>query len=66
MPENREVGTIYLMTRYQVVTAGMGQVIDISIPAVKAAMEIRGTANQWDVLGRVRRLFHRILKETSD
>ena len=52
-----------MMTRGQVVTAGMGEIIDISIPAIKIAMELRGVRDQVECLTRVRNLFHRVQAE---
>lgn len=51
-----------MLTRRQVVTAGMGQVMDISIPAVKIAMDLYGVKDQAACLNRVRKLFHHFLK----
>ena len=56
--ENREAATIYMLTRNQVVTAGQGQVLDLSIPAVKIAMELHGVADQKACLAQVLRTFH--------
>lgn len=66
-PQNAEAARIYILTRRQVVTAGMsGQIMDISIPAVKIAMDLCGVADQMACLTQVRRLFHHFLEATRD
>jgi hypothetical protein len=49
---------VYMMTRNQVVTADMGQIIDINIQAVKTVMDLYGISNHKDCLARVIKLFH--------
>ena len=39
-----------------------GKIVDISIPAVKIAMELYGVKDQTACLIRVRKLFHHFLK----
>ena len=57
---------VYMMTRRQVVTVGMsGQIVDISIPAVKIVMDLFGVKDQVACLNQVRKLFHHFL-ETTD
>ena len=56
--ENEESARVYMLTRRQVVTAGMGQAVDISIPAVKIAMDLCGVKDQLVCLNRVRKLYH--------
>jgi len=52
-----------MMTRRQVVTSGKGgQIVDISIPAIKIAMDLYGVKNQVACLNRVRKLFHHFLE----
>lgn len=63
MPENREAAEIYMMTRGQIISAGMGQVIDISIPAVKIVMDLYEIRNQKKCLAKVRTAFHHFLKK---
>lgn len=63
--ENEDAARVYMLTRGQVVTAGQGVVVDISVPAVKIAMDLLKVADQADCLNRVRGLFHRLLKEKS-
>lgn len=56
-----------MLTRRQVVTSGIdGRILDISIPAVKIAMDLYGIKNQLDCLNRVRKLFHRFLEANDD
>ena len=66
-PENDIDAQVYMMTRRQVVTVGMsGQIVDISIPAVKIVMDLYGVANQAECLNRVRKLFHHFLERTDE
>ena len=61
MPENKQAADVYMATRGQMITAGMGgQVIDISIPAVKIVMDLYpgGIDDQWACLAKVRATFH--------
>ena len=50
----------YLTSCRQVITAGMGQIIDIDIKAVKIVMDLMGVSieKQLSVLEKVRMLFH--------
>ena len=50
----------YILTCRQVITAGMGQIIDIDIKAVKIVMDLMGVSieKQLSVLEKVRMLFH--------
>jgi hypothetical protein len=54
-----------MLARNQVVTNGMA-IVDISIPAVKIAMDLYGVKDQRDCLNRVRRLFYHFLQERAD
>lgn len=65
MQENREAAAVYMAVRGQVVTAGMGTVIDISLPAIKIEMDLQGVMDQRRVKERVAGLFHRLLKKRS-
>jgi hypothetical protein len=66
-PENDIDAAVYMMTRRQVVTAGMsGQIVDISITAVKIAMDLLGVKDQVACLNRVRKLFHNFLEKSDD
>ena len=64
--ENEEVSKVYMLTRRQVITVGMGQVADISIPAVKIAMDLCGVKDQLGCLIRVQKLFHHFLEAPGD
>ena len=57
---------VYIMTRGQVATAGMGEVVDISIPAIKIVMDLRRVTDQLGCLTRVRRLFHDVRAERQN
>ena len=58
LEENEDTATIYMLTRKQVITAEQGQIIDISIPAVKIAMDMHGGKDQKECLQNVRHLFY--------
>jgi hypothetical protein len=64
-PDNEDVGTLFMLTRHQVVTAGQGQPIDISLPAIQVAMECLGTVDRRDSLLRVRNLWHEIAQRRA-
>jgi hypothetical protein len=64
--ENEDDGRVYMLTRRQVVTAGMGQEVDISIPAVKIAMDLLGVKDQLACLNRVRKLFRHFMGKTDE
>ena len=58
-----------MLTRRQYVTRHNGKydvVVDISVPAVKAAMDACGVADQGDCLVKVQRLFHHFLGGLND
>ena len=63
MPENNEAMEVYMMVRSQYITAGMGQVVDVSIPAVKIVMDLLGVHDQLKCLNKVRATFHHFLKK---
>lgn len=48
-----------MICRGQVITAGMGGVIDINILAIEAAMRIYGIRNQSDCLEKTMHIFHK-------
>lgn len=63
--ENAEAARVFFLVRHQVVTRRIvgsdGRprlVVDLSLPAVKAGMDIHGVTNQRECLERVRRLFY--------
>lgn len=58
LPENQDAVSVYFVTRNQVITAGMGEVIDISIPAVKIVMDLYGVEDQKSCFQKVLHLFH--------
>lgn len=47
-----------MITRNQVLTAGMGDIIDINILAVKAVMDIENVQDQKNCLKKVLSMFH--------
>jgi len=66
LPENKQAAEVYMVTRNQVITAGMGQPIDISIPAIKIVMDIWGIRDQKKCLSKVRSAFHHFNKEQQE
>jgi len=66
LPENREAAEVYMETRNQFITAGMGQVVDISIPAIKIVMDLYGIQDQKKCLHKVRSTFHHFNKEHQE
>ena len=63
LDENEDAATVFMLTRRQVVTADQGQIIDISIPAVKIAMDLNGVKDQKECLLKVRRTFYHFENE---
>lgn len=64
--ENEEAATIYMMTRRQIIMRFNGkydEAFDISILAIKIAMDLQGVKNQKECLARVVQLFHRFENE---
>jgi hypothetical protein len=61
--ENEEAATVFMLTRRQYVTAEQGRIVDISIPAVKAVMDIHSTRDQKSCLIKVVKTFHHFLSE---
>jgi len=59
MPENKPAAAIYMVSQGQMITAGMGQVIDINNLAVFGAMDRYpgGIKDQWKCLHKVRAAF---------
>jgi len=55
---NREAATVYMMCRRQYVTAEEGRIVGISIPAVKAMMDIYGVVDQRGCLEKVLMAFY--------
>jgi hypothetical protein len=55
-----------MLARGQVVTVGQGHVIDLSIPAVKIAMDLCEVKDQAECLQRVQKVFHHFLGTCGD
>jgi len=64
--ENEEAANIYMLTRRQVVTAGMGQIIDINTQAVKIEMDIQGVGRQKECSAKVRRAFQHFNRKEKE
>lgn len=58
LEENRDAGDVFSLCRDQVITAGMGDVIGISIPAIKDTMDICNIRDQKSCLQKVLTLFY--------
>lgn len=63
--ENEEVATVYMTTRRQVITVGHGEVVDISIPAIMAVMDIHSVKDKKHCMLKVINLFHHFLNEAK-
>ena len=59
--ENEDAGTVYMLCRNQVITAGMGEVIDLNYQTVKTIMDLYGVKDQKDCLMKVINTFHHFL-----
>jgi hypothetical protein len=66
LPENKEAMQVYTTARNQVIMTGMGQAIDISIPAVKIVMDLYNVKDQLRCLNKVRAAFYSALKREQD
>lgn len=63
MPENADAMKVYLMVRNQVITVGMGEVVDLHFPSVKMVMDLFSIEDQRVCFEKVTFLFHEWLKE---
>jgi hypothetical protein len=64
--DNEEAAEIYMTARRQYITAGDGQVVDISIQAVKTLMDLYGVRKQKECLLKIVRTFHHFNGEQAD
>jgi hypothetical protein len=58
-----------MTVRGQYVTRHNGQydaIVDVSVPAIKAAMDVFGVTNQMVCMLKVRKLFHHFLGEQDE
>lgn len=62
MPQNREAGKIYLMTRNQIIV-GFDKVIDLNHLAVHAAMDLYEVKNKKECFEKVLWLFQEMRKD---
>jgi hypothetical protein len=60
LPANEDAARIFYLVRRQVVTAEQGCVVDVSIPAIRAAMEVTGVQDQAGCLTKVLRLWREV------
>ena len=62
MKDNEDVAEVYMMTRGQYITAGDGNMpVDISIPAIKVAMDVLNVKDPRGCLVRTRELWHHFI-----
>jgi len=68
MPENREAADVYMICRNQIITAGMGQILDINLLTVFKIMDEYpgGIEDRWKCLNKVRSTFHYFLKKEQE
>ena len=63
LEENQDAGTVYIMCRNQVITAGMGEIIDINIQTVKTVMDLYTVKNQRECMEKVTKTFRYFLNQ---
>lgn len=63
MEENQDAGTVYIMCRNQVITAGKGEIIDINIQTVKTVMDLYGITNQRECMEKVTKTFRHFVSQ---
>jgi len=66
LEENRDAGTVYIMCRNQVITAGMGEIIDINLQTVKTVMDLYGVKDQRECVEKVTKTFRHYLSKRRD
>ena len=66
LEENRDAGTVYIMCRNQVITAGMGEIIDINLQTVKTVMDLYGVKDQRECMEKVTKTFRHYLSKRRD
>jgi hypothetical protein len=64
--ENYEAAEIYIMCRNQVITAGMGEIVDINLQTVKTVMDLYGVKNQRECMEKVSKTFRHFLNKRRD
>jgi hypothetical protein len=63
MPENVDPVKVYMTVRNQVITVGMGEVVDLHFPSVQMIMDMYGVQEQRQCFEKVTYLFHEWLKD---
>jgi hypothetical protein len=66
MEENQDAGTVYIMCRNQVITAGMGEIVDINLQTVKTVMDLYGVKNQRECMEKVSKTFRHFLNKERE
>lgn len=67
--ENADAINVWLITKGQIISVGMGEVVDINHLAVWKVIEKLGIANEWDCFNKVVRVFHhttQLMKDKSN
>lgn len=64
--DNIEIARVFMACRGQIITAGMGKVVDISLPAVCLAMDLYGVRDRARCWDSVRKLFCEIVVKRQD
>lgn len=62
LPENEPVVNVYSLVRNQVVTAGMGEVVDLNFTSLKTVMDMLEVSDQRRCFEKVLRIFHEKLQ----
>jgi hypothetical protein len=62
LPENEEIIQVYVTVRNQVVTAGMGEVVDIHFPSLQWVMDLYEVVDQKRCFEKVLHIFHEKLQ----
>jgi hypothetical protein len=65
LEENLEAAEIFTLCRGQVVTAGMGEAIDINLVPVMMVIDRRGIRDSISCIVKVQILFHEFLKRSK-
>ena len=66
MEENQDAGKVYIMCRNQVITAGMGEVVDLNLQTVKTVMDLYNIKDQRECMEKVTKTFRHYLSKRRD
>lgn len=65
-PDNEDAAAVYFTVQSQVITVGMGDVIDLNISAVLDVIDLYGIADRKNCLNRVLTVFRKLLEEKRE